>query len=123
MKYPIITEIYGGKMSSNERIKQIRQEAGLSQRKFAERISMSPSHIAGLELGNKQINDRIIKLICQEFGFSEYWLKTGEGSMHDEESSVRASKAMHLFKSLNTRYQDFALLHLSELVKLYNSSD
>lgn len=50
-------------MSIHERIREIRQALGLSQAKFAKDISISSGYVAGLELGNRKVNDRMIKLI------------------------------------------------------------
>ena len=53
-------------MSIHERIREIRQALGLSQAKFAKDISISSGYVAGLELGNRKVNDRMIKLICTQ---------------------------------------------------------
>ena len=70
-------------MSTNQRIKQVRQALNLSQAKFAKAISISNGYIAGIELENRKVNDRIIKLICATFNVSENWLKNGEGDMFE----------------------------------------
>lgn len=64
-------------MTVNERIKLLRQELNLSQAKFAKAISISNGYIAGIELGNRSVNDRIIKLISTEFNVREEWLRDG----------------------------------------------
>lgn len=64
-------------MTVNERIKLLRQELNLSQAKFAKAISISNGYIAGIELGNRSVNDRIIKLISIEFNVREEWLRDG----------------------------------------------
>ena len=66
-------------MTLNQRIKYIREMLGLSQAKFAIAISISNGYIAGLELGKRKVNDRIIKLICSEFNVNERWLRYEEG--------------------------------------------
>ena len=108
-------------MTINQRIKQIRQTVGLPQTKFAKRIAISTGYIAELELGNRQVGDRIIRLISMEFGVDEHWLRTGEGSMYDDEAEMKVIKASSLFKLLNPRFQDFALNQLNELFELQNS--
>ena len=110
-------------MSINQRIKQVRQTVGLPQTKFAERIAISISYIAEIELGKKNVNNRIIRLISAEFGVDEHWLKTGEGSMFDDQADTKAIKATSLFKLLNPRFQEFALNQLNDLVGLCNSPD
>jgi len=50
-------------MSIHERICEIRQALGLSQAQFA--------YVAGLELGHRKVNDRLIKLICAQYNVNE----------------------------------------------------
>lgn len=59
------------------RIKQLRNELGLTQEDFGKRIGLSKSGISNIENGTRNISARHIKLICSEFGVSERWLKTG----------------------------------------------
>jgi transcriptional regulator with XRE-family HTH domain len=59
------------RMSINLRIKQIRKTLNLSQAKFAKEISISNGYIAGIELENRKVNDRIVKLICAMYGVNE----------------------------------------------------
>ena len=108
-------------MSINQRIKEIRQTLELPQKKFAERIAISTGYMAEIELGNRNVTERIIRLISMEFGVDEYWLRTGERSMFNKETDTKITKVMALFKMLNPRFQDFALFHLNELVELHNS--
>ena len=63
-------------MTINERIKQIRQTLGLTQSGFADRIAVSASFLAAMERGDKNVNDRILRLISMEFGISEHWIRT-----------------------------------------------
>lgn len=65
----------------NERIKQVRQSAGLTQLQFAERLGLSRNFIAMIETGGRDPSDRTITDICREFNVNEDWLRTGEGEM------------------------------------------
>lgn len=58
-------------MSIHERIREIRQALGLSQAKFAKDISIFSGYVAGLELGHRKVNDRLIKLICAQYNVNE----------------------------------------------------
>ena len=58
-------------MSIHERIREIRQALGMSQAKFAKDISISSGYVAGLELGHRKVNDRLIKLICAQYNVNE----------------------------------------------------
>lgn len=67
----------------NKRLKQIRNNLGLSQEEFGKKIGIeSRAHISSLENGNRNITDRIIKDTCREFRINEKWLRTGEGDMY-----------------------------------------
>lgn len=68
-------------MTINQRIRKVREATGLSQSRFSERISLSSGYYAAIELGNRNVNDRIIKLVCSEFHVSEAWLRLGYGEM------------------------------------------
>lgn len=108
-------------MSIGERIKEVRQIVGLTQTKFAERIAVSTSYLARIELGSKKVNARILRLLSMEYNVDEHWLRTGEGAMFSDDASIREIKAMSLFKSLNPRFQDCALNQLNELLELFHS--
>lgn len=92
-------------MMISERIKQVRQTLSLTQGKFAGRIVLSTSHLAGME-----------------FDVNEHGLRTGEGSIFDDETDVRLTKAVSLFKSLSPQYKDCALNILNELAELCKST-
>ena len=68
-------------MSIHERICEIRQALGLSQAKFAKDIFIFSGYVAGLELGHRKVNDRLIKLICAQYNVNEAWLRDGTGEM------------------------------------------
>ena len=108
-------------MTAHERIKQVRSTLGLTQIKFSARIGIAPSYLAEMELGKKKLNDRTIRLINMEFNVNEHWLRTGEGTMYDEESAVNLAKATSLFKSLTTAHQGVVLALLNSLADLQNS--
>lgn len=59
------------------RIALLRNELGLSQKKFAEKLKLSRNFIALVEVGKKNPSDRTISDICREFNINEEWLKYG----------------------------------------------
>lgn len=65
----------------NERISQVRKNAGLTQEKFAARIGLTRNFVWMIEKGERIPSDRTIADICREFGVSETWLRTGQGQM------------------------------------------
>lgn len=68
----------------NNRIKSLRRELGLTQEKFAERLSMKRNTIANYEIGRNEPIDAVISLMCERFNVNENWLRTGEGEMFEE---------------------------------------
>lgn len=63
----------------NERIRMVREAAGLSQTAFGARLGVSRDVVNNLEHGRVDIKDHFVKLICAEFQVDENWLRTGEG--------------------------------------------
>ena len=73
-----------------ERIKQIRKEnkdGALNQAEFGARIGVQQSTVAGWESNAREPSIALIKVICEKFGYSEYWLRTGEGSPEPQPKS------------------------------------
>ena len=66
------------------RIKTVRENAGLSQGKFAERLNISRNFANQIETGNRKPSDRTISDICRVFHINENWLRTGDGEMYAE---------------------------------------
>ncbi|HAT4336737.1 TPA: helix-turn-helix transcriptional regulator [Clostridium perfringens] len=105
-------------MSVNERIKELRKELHLSQAKFAKAISISNGYIASIELGNRSVNERIIKLICTTFKVNETWLKTGEGPMFNDTIDNSTQVAMEIFKELKPEFQEYIIKQINQLLEL-----
>lgn len=109
-------------MTLNQRIKYIREMLGLSQAKFAIAISISNGYIAGLELGKRKVNDRIIKLICSEFNVNERWLRYEEGDIFNaNHTSDEASKIVSLFEDLRPEYQTYVLNQMQQLLDIQDN--
>lgn len=102
------------------RIKQIRTTVGLSQVKFAERIAISSSYLAEIELNNKVASERIIRLLVSEFNVDDCWLRTGEGEMFNIGMDAKLSQINSLFNSFNQQFKECAMNQMEELAKLYN---
>ncbi len=105
-------------MTVNQRVKAVRQALNLSQAKFAKALSMSNGYIAGIELAHNNVNDRIIKLICFTFSVNEQWLRTGSGSMFNEEPDKLMELASSTFKELKPEYQDYILKQIEQLLEI-----
>lgn len=65
-----------------QRIELIRQDARITQAAFARRIRITQSYYSRLVSKDRPVNDRIVSLICSEFGANEVWIKTGVGERY-----------------------------------------
>jgi len=109
------------KMTINDRIKSIRNSLNLTQTKFAERIAISTSYLAAIELGNKRAHERVVRLIINEFNISEQWLTAGKGEMYNTDWDASLAKVTTLFKSLSPEVQACAVEQLDALSDLERS--
>ena len=67
-----------------DRIYHLRKEVlHLTMEDFGKRVGLSKAAISQIESGKNNLSDVAIKAICQEYGISETWLRTGEGEMYD----------------------------------------
>lgn len=94
-----------------DRIKMVREELGLSQAEFGEKLSLERSAISLIERKQRNATDRCIKDICREFNVDYMWLTTGDGEMFvetDDDFMEKIDRIMvgeddarkNLFKSL-----------------------
>ena len=58
----------------------LEENCGINQKQFAEKLGVTPSHISKIKKGGT-VSESLLKSICITFGFSENWIKTGEGDM------------------------------------------
>jgi len=107
----------------NERIKQVRAIIKISQREFAKKIYISQGSFGEIETGVRNVNDRVIQLICAEFNVNKDWLKTGNGEMFNiEKPDIRLEHLIEIYKKLNQPLQDYLVDQTELLLKAYNES-
>lgn len=61
------------------RLKFVRKAKGLTQEELGKICKVSGSAIARYEVGDREIPDTVVELICTKLGVNEVWLRTGEG--------------------------------------------
>lgn len=66
----------------NSRIKQIRTEAKLNQKEFADIFGITQSGVSYMEQSGRNVSDLTVKSICRHFSINEQWLRNGIGDMH-----------------------------------------
>ena len=89
-------------MEIYDRIKALRKELGLTQSELGEKLGINRDVVANIEnnrLKNPQQTEPIYRLICEQFGVSEQWLRAGEGDMfaqlsRDAEITAFVGKAL-----------------------------
>ena len=103
-------------MTVNERLAQTRKTLKLTQREFAEKISVATGYIASMEIGDRKVNPRIMKLVSSIFNVNLLWLETGEGEMFYTDTESEIEEIVNLYKQLNPFFKKFILRQLKDLV-------
>jgi transcriptional regulator with XRE-family HTH domain len=104
--------------SVNQRMTALRHSLKLTQIEFAQKILVSNGFIAGIELGKRKANDRLLRLTSITFGVNENWLRNGKGPMFaaDKAPDYRISEALAAFEQLSPPLQDLVLEHIRKLL-------
>jgi transcriptional regulator with XRE-family HTH domain len=101
----------------NRRILEVRKELGLNQKEFAERIKVSRGYTGVLEATDREINDRIIELVCVNCGVNEKWLREGTGKMFKDKPNPRLDRVMRNFEKLDDYLQEYVIKQLDILIE------
>jgi transcriptional regulator with XRE-family HTH domain len=70
----------------NERVRQVRNALNLTQKDFGDKITLAQTYLSQIEKGNRNVTEKIFKIICHEFNVNEEWLRTGDGEMFNSYS-------------------------------------
>lgn len=65
--------------SVGERIREIRKARRITLADLGSRVGIAAASLSRIESGVNNPADRTVKLVAQELGVREEWLKTGEG--------------------------------------------
>jgi len=101
-----------------ELIKQIRNEAGLTQAEFAKAVEVSPVLIAMVETGQKEISKKLLLKIAErlEVHPSSITPFLYDGSKND---SIHLAPIEKQFLSFGTKMQDYLIKKKSKNLKKY----
>jgi transcriptional regulator with XRE-family HTH domain len=96
----------------NNRLREIRKELGLNQENFCKPLNISRSHLAGIESGLKNLTDRLIKDICNEYNVNSDYLIDGEGEMFTDplagfNMEPEIEEFMRLYLSVDDETKDY----------------
>ena len=105
-------------MTPNERLALVRKTLKLTQREFAEHISVATAYIALMEHGGRKVNVRIMKLISAGFNVNLHWLETGKGVMFSDKPEQDVREIVGLYKKLNPFLKKFIIRQLLYLIKI-----
>jgi len=104
-------------MTENERLALVRRALKLTQREFAEKISVATGFIASMEIGDRKVNPRIMKLVSSIFNVNLQWLETGEGEMFYNDTEREIEEIINLYKRLNPFFKKFIIRQLNDLIE------
>lgn len=109
----------------NERIKALRKELELNQAEFGEKIGVSRSVIANIELNRVEPKELLVKHICDIFNVNEQWLLNGSGEMFTIKPTHDKSldELLNLYQGLKPEFQEYVLQQIDRLRKLQDSGN
>lgn len=91
----------------NERIKAVRESAGLNRSQFAKRIGTTLASVSYYESGSRNPSNAVLLSISREFHVSLHWLQTGEGPMEDPDpADDTPARLIETYQNLPKRFQD-----------------
>ena len=106
-----------------KRIKLVRETLGISQRDFAKQIFISQTLLGDIELGNRKVNDRTIRLITTEFTVNKNWLLTGEGDIFSAPPvDMQLEKLIEIFRQLDGGLRNYLLEQSKGLLKIHKEN-
>jgi transcriptional regulator with XRE-family HTH domain len=104
-------------MTVNERLALARKTLKLTQRELAEKISVTTGFIASMEIGDRKVNPRIMKLVSSIYNVNLQWLETGEGEMFYSNTEKEIEEIISLYKRLNPFFRKFIMRQLHDLIE------
>jgi transcriptional regulator with XRE-family HTH domain len=104
-------------MTVNERLVLARKALKLTQREFAEKISVTTGFIGSMEVGDRKVNPRIMKLVSSIYNVNLQWLETGEGEMFYINTENEIEEIISLYKRLHPYFKKFIIRQLYDLIE------
>jgi len=109
-------------MTIHERLAYARKKLHMTQAQLAEKICVKAGFLSSMEIGDRKINHRMIKIINLTTGISQKWLETGEGEMFDSEIEHEVEEIVNLYRQLNPFFKGFFKRQLLEIINYENES-
>lgn len=76
---------------SGRRFKEVRLALGMSRQEFADALYISPSHLANIETGNRNVCFALLYELNKKFNVSSDYITSGIGCMFSVKDSCRLS--------------------------------
>jgi transcriptional regulator with XRE-family HTH domain len=100
-----------------DRLIAVRETLEINQRDFCKGIYVSQSYYAQMESGKRPVNNRIIALVCSQYGVSRKYLLTGKGKMFGENlADLQLQQLLEVFNELEPPFKDYIILQVKQLV-------
>ena len=109
-------------MKVNERLAYARKKLHMTQAQFSEKICVSTGFLGSMEIGDRKVNSRIIKLINLTTGISSKWLETGKGEMFAGEADKEIEEIVNLYRQLNPFFKGYFKRQLLDIINYENST-
>ena len=74
-------------MNASEQLRKIRNAKSLKQKEIADLLDVSPSSIAIVESGKREISKTVMKALVEKMNVNAHWLLTGQGDMFLDEGA------------------------------------
>ena len=104
-------------MTIHERLAYARKKLHLTQAQFSEKICVSNGYLCSMEIGDRKINPRILKIINLTTGINSKWLETGEGEMFlTQDADQEIEEIVGLYRQLNPFFKSYFKRQLVEII-------
>jgi transcriptional regulator with XRE-family HTH domain len=109
--------------SIGDRLIKIRDSLGLTQKSFAKGLYVSQTYYSNIENGNKKINDRVIALICSQYGVNKEYLLNGKGEVFSKDlPDIHLSQLLEIFNQLEKPFKEYIILQVKHLMEAIDKS-
>jgi transcriptional regulator with XRE-family HTH domain len=103
--------------SINQRIVKIRNLLGYSQKVFSDDLKLSRSYLGGIEINQRKMSDRLIKMICLTYSIDENWVRTGEGEPFLPEKDPAMERIFRNYKKMDKKMQEYVVKYIDWLIE------
>jgi len=109
-------------MTVNERLAYARKKLHLTQAQFSQKICVTTGFLSSMEIGDRKVNSRMIKLINLTTGISAKWLETGKGEMFADDKDGEIEEIVSLYRQLNPFFKGYFKRQLLDIINYENGT-